>query len=63
MPFLSDAQIFQLRRELEDTNAEILAWGSDGYAESLTRWSEACEKEAVRVRHSPFHVNWVGIFE
>jgi len=57
MPFLSSARILELRGELEDTNAEVLALGSEGYTGSLTRWSEACEKEAVRDRPAPSFVN------
>lgn len=48
MPFLSYAKAAELRRQLGD-NAEVLTFGSEGYAESLRRWSDACEKEAVSI--------------
>jgi hypothetical protein len=46
MPFLSYDKALELRRDLDGT-AEVLTFGSEGYAESLRRWSDTCEKEAV----------------
>lgn len=46
MPFLSYAKALKLRKDLDD-NAEVLTFDSEGYAESLRRWSDTCEKEAV----------------
>ena len=39
-----------LREELKGTGAEVLTPDSEGYAESIRRWSEHCEKKAVRTR-------------
>ncbi|KAJ6028033.1 hypothetical protein N7540_003609 [Penicillium herquei] len=46
MPFLSDRYAIQLRHELKDTEAKILTPGEEGYVELISRWNEACEKEA-----------------
>ncbi|KAJ6140012.1 FAD-binding domain-containing protein [Penicillium samsonianum] len=48
MPFLSHDKAVELKRQLGD-NAEVLTFGSEGYAESLRRWSDTCEKEAGAV--------------
>jgi FAD/FMN-containing dehydrogenase len=48
MPFLSYDKALELRRDLDGT-AEVLTFGSEGYAESLRRWSDTCEKEAGAV--------------
>ncbi|PSN69942.1 FAD-binding domain-containing protein [Corynespora cassiicola Philippines] len=37
-----------LRKELQGTDAKVLTPESEGYAESIKRWSEHCEKKAVR---------------
>ncbi|KAJ5533460.1 FAD binding oxidoreductase [Penicillium frequentans] len=39
----------ELRKQLEGTNAVILTPGSDGYLESIRRWSDTCEKKAAAV--------------
>lgn len=48
MPFLSYKRALQLRHELQDTRATIITPDDEGYPELISRWSEACEKEAVR---------------
>lgn len=49
MPFLSYAHILELQQQLEGTRARVICAGSDEYAESIKRWSDTCEKEAVRI--------------
>ncbi|KAJ9490166.1 hypothetical protein VN97_g3102 [Penicillium thymicola] len=39
----------ELRKHLEGTNAVILTPESDGYLESIRRWSDTCEKKAAAV--------------
>ncbi|KAJ5809305.1 FAD binding oxidoreductase [Penicillium pulvis] len=39
----------ELRKHLEGTNAVVLTPGSDGYLESIRRWSDTCEKKAAAV--------------
>ncbi|KAJ6162580.1 hypothetical protein N7485_010810, partial [Penicillium canescens] len=48
MPFLTYDKALELRRDLDDT-AEVLTFGSEGYIESLRRWSDTSEKEAGAV--------------
>ncbi|KAJ5293566.1 hypothetical protein PENANT_c054G00971 [Penicillium antarcticum] len=48
MPFLTYAKALALRKSLGD-DAEVLTSDSEGYAESIRRWSETCEKEAGAV--------------
>lgn len=47
MPVLSYRHAIQLRHELKDTQAKIFTPDEERYAELISRWSEACEKEAV----------------
>lgn len=49
MPFLSYAHILELQQQLEGTRARVICAGSDEYTESIKRWSDTCEKEAVRM--------------
>lgn len=47
MPFLSYNRAVQLRHELKDTQATVITPDEEGYAELISRWNQACEKEAV----------------
>ncbi|KAJ5378311.1 uncharacterized protein N7496_005720 [Penicillium cataractarum] len=49
MPFLSYKRAVQLRQVLKDTQAIVVTPEDEGYPELISRWSEACEKEAGAV--------------
>lgn len=53
MPFLSYRHAVQLRHELKDTRATIITPDEEEYTELISRWNEACEKEAVGCHSSP----------
>jgi hypothetical protein len=40
-----------LKKELYDTEAQVLLPNDEGYAESIKRWSEHCEKRAVSLSY------------
>jgi len=48
MTFLTYEHALQLKEALEGTRAEVLTYESEEYAKSIQRWSDTCEKEAVR---------------
>lgn len=48
MTFLSYEHALQLKEDLKGTRAEVLTYESEEYAKSIQRWSDTCEKEAVR---------------
>ena len=50
MTFLSYEHALQLKGDLKGTRAEVLTYESEEYAKSIQRWSDTCEKEAVRAR-------------
>ncbi|KAE8397288.1 hypothetical protein BDV37DRAFT_289545 [Aspergillus pseudonomiae] len=56
MPFLSYAHILELQQQLEGTRARVICAGSEEYAESIKRWSDTCEKEAVPVAQYPRNI-------
>jgi hypothetical protein len=39
----------ELRKELQGSDADVLTPDSEGYRDSLKRWSEHCVKEAVSI--------------
>jgi hypothetical protein len=47
MPYLTYSSALELKKALEGTRAEVLTPDSDDFADSIIRWSETCEKEAV----------------
>ncbi|KAI9925944.1 hypothetical protein MW887_005750 [Aspergillus wentii] len=49
MPYLSHSRALLLKKELHETNAEVITPEDENYAESITRFSESCEKEAGAV--------------
>lgn len=53
-----------LREQLKGSGAEVLTPDSPGYAESIKRWSEHCEKKAVSVMDSFYHSSypWLVLF-
>jgi hypothetical protein len=48
MIFLTQQLALQLKEKLEGTRAQVLTYESEEYAKSIQRWSDTCEKEAVR---------------
>lgn len=52
MTFLTYEHALQLKEDLEGTRAEVLTYESEEYAKSIQRWSDTCEKEAVRAGSS-----------
>ncbi|KAH8689825.1 FAD binding oxidoreductase [Talaromyces proteolyticus] len=46
MPHLSYSGAVQLKRELRETNAQVITPDDENYAESITRFSESSEREA-----------------
>ena len=51
MPFLSYGHALQLKEQLEGSAAEVITSESEEYVKGIQRWSDTCEKEAVRTRH------------
>ncbi len=49
-----------LRGELNPPRAEILTPGSPGYEESIKRWSDTCEKRAVRMPLLDPHISSIA---
>lgn len=47
MPFLSYRRAIELRQTLKDTQATVVTPEDEGYPDLISRWSEACEREAV----------------
>mgnify|MGYP000872353339 CR=1 FL=1 len=47
MSHISASQANDLKEQLRSTGAEVLTPGSAGYAESIKRWSDTAEKQAV----------------
>lgn len=52
MIFLTYELALQLKENLEGTRAQVLTYESEEYAKSIQRWSDTCEKEAVRASFS-----------
>lgn len=47
MPYLTYSRALQLKKELHETDAEVITPDDEHYVEGITRFSESSEREAV----------------
>ena len=47
MPYVTYSRGVQLKKELSGTDSDVITPDDEEYAESIKRFSESCEREAV----------------
>lgn len=48
MPYVTHSRGVELKKELSGTDSDVITPDDEEYAESIKRFSESCEREAVQ---------------